>query len=57
MVGNMKYGLGIVLSLIVSFIANLIMIKYGIDIDSRCFVSGVIGFVITGIVLVIGGEK
>lgn len=52
----MKYILGILLSLIVSYIANLIMIKYGIDIASRCFVSGIIGFVITGIILALGGE-
>lgn len=52
----MKYILGIILSLTVSFIANLIMIKYGIDMTSRCFVCGIIGFVISGIVITIGGE-
>ena len=52
----MKYILGIVLSLIISYIANLIMIKYGIDMASRCLVSGIIGFVITRIVIALGGE-
>ena len=53
---NMKYIAGILLSIVISFIANLIMIKYGIDMTSRCFVCGIISFVISEIVITIGGE-
>ena len=53
---NMKYIIGILLSIIISFIANLIMLEYGIDLYSRSFICGVIGFVIAGIVITIGGE-
>ena len=53
----MKYIIGIYLSLIISFVANIIMIRYGIDMISRCFVCGIIGFVISGIVITAGGDR